>query len=101
MSGGMRTIQVTEEEYQHLMRLREELQRRRAAGKGLDAIPGGRRSAEFGMGAVAGMAAYWLYQELFEEDEEGEDEFDERPVEVRPTAAPSHARPGRKRRMYR
>ena len=70
MSGDMRTIQVTEEEYQLLMRLRQELGRRQAAAEKLSELPGGKRSAEFTMGAVAGMAAYWLYRELFEEEDE-------------------------------
>ena len=70
MSGDMRTIQVTEEEYQLLMRLRQQLENRKAAADKLSELPGGSRSTDFTMGAVAGMAAYWLYKELFEDEEE-------------------------------
>jgi hypothetical protein len=65
----MRTIQVTEEEYQLLMRLRKQLEHRQAAAEKLAELPGGKRSSDFTMGAVAGMAAYWLYKELFEDEE--------------------------------
>ena len=88
MTDGNRTIQVTDEEFEHIIKLRQELERRRAAGKGLEGLPGGRRGAEFAMGAAAGIAAYWLYNELMEEDaEEAEAEEEEtKPVEVRPVA---------------
>ena len=78
MTDGMRTIQVTDEEYEYLMRLRQELQRRREAGEKVDGIPGGRKSTDFAMGAVAGIAAYWVYKELMDDDEE-EDEPDDDP----------------------
>jgi DNA-binding transcriptional LysR family regulator len=68
VSTDMRTIQVTEEEYQLLMRLRQRLERRQTVAERLSELPGGKRSADFTMGAVAGMAAYWLYKELFEEE---------------------------------
>lgn len=74
MTDGMRTIQVTDEEYEYLMRLRQELQRRKAVGEKVDDLPGGRKSAEFAMGAVAGIAAYWVYKELMEDEDEEDDE---------------------------
>ena len=39
----------------------------------MDGMPGGRKSAEFAMGAVAGIAAYWVYKELMDDDEEDEE----------------------------
>jgi hypothetical protein len=72
----MRTIQVTDEEYEYLMRLRQELQRRKAVGEKVDDLPGGRKSAEFAMGAVAGIAAYWVYKELMEDEDEDEEPDD-------------------------
>lgn len=74
MTDGKMTIQVTEEEYEHLMKLRAELERRKAAGDKVDELPGGRKSAEFGMGAVAGVAAYWLYNELVDEDDDDDED---------------------------
>ncbi len=74
MTDGKMTIQVTEEEYEHIMKLRAEMERRKAAGDKVDGLPGGRKSAEFGMGAVAGIAAYWLYNELVDEDDDDDDE---------------------------
>ncbi len=70
MAEGNRTIEVTEEEFEHLMRLRAEMQRRQAAGEPVEMPPELRRSTEFAMGAVAGAAAYWLYKELLEEEGE-------------------------------
>jgi hypothetical protein len=121
MTDGRMTIQVTEEEYEHLMRLRAELERRRAAGgkaaggkaaggkvdgDKVDGLPGGRRSAEFGMGAVAGLAAYWLYKELMDEDGEEDEDGDWEPVaepvmEVRPIGVVKTDPRKRRRRGYR
>jgi hypothetical protein len=70
MAEGKRTIEVTDEEFDHLIKLRAEMQRRQAAGEPVKMPPEVRRSAEFAMGAVAGAAAYWLYKELLEEEEE-------------------------------
>ena len=85
MSDGKRIITVTEEEYQVIMQLRERLKAEGAPVEDMPELPGGMRGPEFAMGAVAGMAAYWLYKELFEDDEEV-------PVEV------TSKRKGRKRR---
>ncbi len=77
MTDQMKTIQVTEEEFEYLMRLRAELLRRREAGAAVDRLPGGQRGVDIAMGAVAGMAAYWLWEELMEDDGEEEDEAEE------------------------
>jgi hypothetical protein len=100
MADGRMTIQVTEEEYEHLMKLRAELERRKAAGERVEGLPGGRKSAEFGMGAVAGIAAYWLYQELMDGEDGDEDEEPAVEVvrEVRPIGVvKSDPRKGRRR----
>jgi DNA-binding transcriptional LysR family regulator len=70
LTDGERTITVTEEEYQLLLKAREALKGHRAAAEKLGEIPGGKRGADFALGAVAGMAAYWLYEELFDEDDD-------------------------------
>jgi hypothetical protein len=72
-----RIITVTEEEYQVIMQLRERLKAEGAPVEDMPELPGGMRGPEFAMGAVAGMAAYWLYKELFEDE-------DESPIDVRP-----------------
>ena len=74
MAEGKRIIEVTDEEFEYLIKLRAELQRRQAEGKAVELPPDTQRSADFAMGAVAGVAAYWLYKELLEEDEEEEPE---------------------------
>lgn len=76
MTEGKRVITVTEEEYQVIVRLREKLKAEGATVENLPEIPGGMRGPEFAMGAVAGMAAYWLYRELFEDE-------DDAPIDVR------------------
>jgi len=79
MTDEKKTIQVTEEEFEYLIKLRQELQNREAAGEEARRPLGGSKSAEFAMGTVAGIAAYWLYQELIDDDDLDDD--DER-VEV-------------------
>jgi hypothetical protein len=74
MTDGKKIIEVTEEEFEHLIKLRQELLRRQATGETLASISGGRKGVEFGMGAVAGFAAYYLYKELFEDEDEDEEE---------------------------
>ena len=102
MADGYRTIQVTDEEYETIMKLRAELERRKAAGEKVDSLPGGRKSAEFGMGAVAGIAAYWFYQELVDEDDDDDDDDDlvAVPLEVRPIGVVK-SDPRKTRRRYR
>ena len=80
MTDEKKTIQVTEEEFEHLIKLRQELQNREAAGEEARGPLGGSKSSEFAMGTVAGIAAYWLYQELIDDDDLDDDD-DER-VEV-------------------
>jgi len=95
----MKTIQVTEEEFEYLMRLRAELLRRRETGSPVDRLPGGQRGADIAMGAVAGMAAYWLWEELME-DEEDEEEAEE-VAQVKAVAkAPARRRPRAPRRTW-
>ncbi len=77
MTDGKKTIQVTEEEFEYLIKLRQELLRRKTAGEKIATIPGGPRGVDFGMGAVAGFAAYYLYKELFEDEDEDEGEDDD------------------------
>ena len=77
MTDGKRTIQVTEEEFEYLIKLRQELERREAAGEEAREPLGGSKSSEFAMGAVAGIAAYWLYQELIDDDDDDEDDDDD------------------------
>ncbi len=85
MTDGKKTIQVTEEEYEYLIKLRQELQDREAAGQKTDEPLGGSKSSEFAIGAVAGIAAYWLYQELIDDDDDDDDVI-EVVREVRPTS---------------
>jgi hypothetical protein len=89
MADEKKTIQVTEEEYEYLIKLRQELQRREAAGEEVGekaAEPlGGSKSSEFAMGTVAGIAAYWLYQELLDDDDDlDDDDLVEVVQEIRP-----------------
>ena len=87
MTDGKKTIQVTEEEYEYLIKLRPELQDREAAGQKTDEPLGGSKSSEFAIGAVAGIAAYWLYQELIDDDDDDDDDEQREIVrEVRPTS---------------
>lgn len=72
MAEGKRIIEVTDEEFEHLMRLRAELLRRQATGEPVRLPPETKRSADFAMGAVAGAAAYYLYKELLDDEEEDE-----------------------------
>jgi hypothetical protein len=72
VTEGKKIIEVTDEEFEYLIKLRAELQRRQAAGEKLENLPGGERGADFAMGAVAGVAAYWLYKELLEDQDEEE-----------------------------
>lgn len=78
MAEGKKIIEVTDEEFEYLIKLRAELLRRQAAG-GSDQLPHElprdlppeqQRGSDFAMGAVAGVAAYWLYKELLEDEEE-------------------------------
>ena len=105
MTDGKKTIQVTEEEYEHLLKLRAELERRKAAGEKVEDLPGGRKSAEFAMGAVAGVAAYWLYQELMDDDEDDEDDDEDdhvaAPLEVKPIGVVKSDPRKKRRRGYR
>ena len=85
MTDGKKTIQVTEEEFEYLIKLRQELQNREAGGEEAKGPLGGSKSSEFAMGTVAGIAAYWLYQELIDDDDlDDDDDRDEIPREVRP-----------------
>lgn len=91
MTDGKKTIQVTEEEFEYLIKLRQELQKREVATEEAREPLGGSKSSEFAMGTVAGIAAYWLYQELIDDDDDdGDDDDDDDPIEVvkeiRPTA---------------
>lgn len=70
MTEGKKIIEVTDEEFEYLIKLRAELQRREAAGEPVKLPPETERGADFAMGAVAGVAAYWLYKELLEDEEE-------------------------------
>jgi hypothetical protein len=79
MTDGKKTIQVTEEEFEYLIKLRQELQRRETTGEETPEPLGGSKSSEFAMGTVAGIAAYWLYKELLDDDEEFDDD---EPIEV-------------------
>ena len=72
MAEGKRIIEVTDEEFEYLIRLRAEMQRRQAEGAPVEMPPQVGGGAEFAMGAVAGAAAYWLYKELLEDEEEEE-----------------------------
>ena len=74
VTEGMKIIEVTDEEFQYLIKLRAELQRREAAGEPVELPPETERGADFAMGAVAGVAAYWLYKELLEDEDEDEEE---------------------------
>ena len=74
VTEGRKVIEVTDEEFEYLMKLRAELQRRQAAGEPIEVPSFSRRGTDFAMGAVAGIAAYWLYEELLEDDDEEEDE---------------------------
>jgi len=67
-----KVIEVTDEEFEYLIKLRLELQRREAAGEPVERPPETKRGADFAMGAVAGVAAYWLYKELLDDEEEDE-----------------------------
>ncbi len=69
MAENKRIIEVTDEEFEYLIKLRAELQRRQAAGGTVELPPDARRGSDFAMGAVAGLAAYWLYKELLEDDQ--------------------------------
>ncbi len=86
MTDGKKTIQVTEEEFEYLIKLRQELQDREAAGEEARQPLGGSKSSEFAMGTVAGIAAYWLYQELIDDDDDDDDDDDVIEVvkEIRP-----------------
>lgn len=97
----MKTIQVTEEEFEYLIRLRAELQRRRDAGSPVDRLPGGQRGADIAMGAVAGMAAYWLWEELMEDDGEEEEEAEEVAEAKAVAKAPRSRRSRTPRRTWR
>jgi hypothetical protein len=70
LAEGKRIIEVTDEEFEYLIKLRAELQRRQASGEPVKLPPEAQRGSEFAMGAVAGVAAYWLYKELLEDEEE-------------------------------
>jgi len=103
MTDGKKTIQVTEDEYEYLIKLRQELQRREAAGEEAgekDEKPlGGSKSSEFAMGTVAGIAAYWLYKELIDDDDDLDDDDDDRVEivqEIRPIGVVKKA-PARRR----
>jgi hypothetical protein len=85
MTDGKKTIQVTDEEFEYLIKLRQELQDREAAGEEARKPLGGSKSSEFAMGAVAGIAAYWLYQELIDDDDVDDDDDQVEVVqEIRP-----------------
>jgi hypothetical protein len=70
VAEGKKIIEVTDEEFEYLIKLRAEMQRREAAGTPVDMPPAQRRSTDFAMGAVAGVAAYWLYEELMDDDDD-------------------------------
>ena len=72
MTEGKKIIEVTDEEFEYLIKLRLELQRREVAGDPVKLPPKANRGADIAMGAVAGMAAYWLYKELLDDEEEEE-----------------------------
>ena len=76
MAEGKKIIEVTDEEFEYLIKLRAELMRRQAAGESVqmprELPPEQQRGRDFAMGAVAGAAAYWLYKELLDDDEEDE-----------------------------
>lgn len=72
VTEGRKIIEVSDEEFEYLIQLRAELQRREASGKPVEMPPDKQRGADFAMGAVAGIAAYWLYKELMEDEEEEE-----------------------------
>jgi hypothetical protein len=88
VTEGKKTIEVTDEEFEYLMKLRVELQRRQATGESVELPPEHQRGSDFAMGAVAGVAAYWLYKELLEDEED-------EPTEVNGT---SHPPPSKKSR---
>jgi hypothetical protein len=73
MAEGKKIIEVTDEEFEYLIKLRAELQRREAEGEPVELPPEQQRSRDFAMGAVAGVAAYWFYKELLEDEEEEEE----------------------------
>jgi hypothetical protein len=99
MEERTRVVEVTEEEYELLLKLREQLKHQEAAVGRMSSVPGGTRSSDFALGAVAGMAAHWLYQELFEEEEDEEEEdVEDEEEEFEPTAVPEDARALRRRR---
>jgi hypothetical protein len=77
VTEGKKMIEVTDEEFQYLMKLRAELQRREAAGEPIGIPSDHKRQTDLAMGAVAGVAAYWLYKELLEDEEENEEENEE------------------------
>jgi hypothetical protein len=85
MTDGKKTIQVTEEEFEYLIKLRQELQRREVAGEEAREPLGGSKSSEFAIGTVAGIAAYWLYKELLDDDDVfDDDDLVEVVKEIRP-----------------
>jgi hypothetical protein len=84
VAEGKKTIEVTDEEFEYLINLRTELLRRQADGKPVELPPDKKRSSDIAMGAVAGVAAYWLYKELLEDEEE--EPMDEKPKLPRPPA---------------
>jgi hypothetical protein len=91
VAEGKKIIEVTDEEFEYLIKLRAELLRRQAAGGSVptprELPPEQQRGRDFAMGAVAGVAAYWLYKELMDDDEEGPSE-----------AAPAKTKPQAKRK---
>jgi hypothetical protein len=70
VAEGKKIIEVTEEEFEYLIKLRAEMQRRQAAGTPVEMPPDKRRGTDFAMGAVAGVAAYWLYKELLDDEDD-------------------------------
>ena len=86
VAEGKKIIEVTDEEFEYLIKLRAELLRRQAAGESVqmprELPPEQQRGRDFAMGAVAGVAAYWLYKELMDDEEEEP-----------PNAAPAKGRP--------
>jgi hypothetical protein len=78
MTEGKKLIAVTEEEYEVIRQLRERIQGEGAPIEELPKLPEGMKGPEFAMGAVAGMAAYWLYKELFDDEDDDEDEAPKR-----------------------
>ncbi|MCJ2541135.1 MAG: hypothetical protein LN414_07700 [Candidatus Thermoplasmatota archaeon] len=79
VTEGKKIIEVTDEEFEYLIKLRVELQRRQAAGEPVELPPEHQRGSDFAMGAVAGVAAYWLYKELLDDEED-------EPTEVKDTS---------------